>query len=148
MSRKNKPWSRTGEINTDLSNALERPLLPGINSDAISHEQVHAGISVHIPYSPVMQPDDLIIFYWGRHQTSTPIRQQDTENTIAGILCITYNLITHVQYGLVELYYEIHRADQLIGTSPLLRVTVSHHAPVTSKQRQRKRSMKRRFPAK
>ncbi|GFM83722.1 hypothetical protein PSCICN_44140 [Pseudomonas cichorii] len=132
----------------DISSSLKAPIVPCINTDAITCEQIHAGISIHIPYSPLMQREDLIVFYWGLHQSSTPLLHPLGRSTIVRILCITYNLIPYAQYGPVDIYYEIHRANHLIGTSPLLRVTVNKHAPITPRQRRRKRSMKRRHPGK
>ncbi len=132
----------------DISSSLKAPILPGINSDAIAWEQIHAGISVHIPYSPLMQREDLIVFHWGLYQSSTPLLHPLGNSPVVRILCITYNFIPHAQYGPVDIYYEIHRANHLIGTSPILRVTVNKHAPLTSRQRRRKRNMKRRHPGK
>jgi hypothetical protein len=131
---------------TDISQTLKPPILPNVDPDAISHEEAHAGISVHIPGALKMCTGDEIIFYWGRNASSTVLFHRVPENSVVRVLCISYNFVPYVQYGLVDLYYEVYRSKQLIGTSPVLRVNVNCSAPVTPKQRQRKRSVSRRYP--
>ncbi|RMQ41652.1 hypothetical protein ALQ04_00503 [Pseudomonas cichorii] len=134
------------KILSDISASLKTPLLPNVKHNIITHEQIHAGVSIHIPHSPLLQRDDLIVLHWGLHQLSTPLLHPLGKGGIVRILCITYNFIPHAQYGPVDLYYEIHRSGDLIGTSPTVRVTVNKHLSVTDKQRRRKRNMKRRRP--
>lgn len=132
----------------DISTSLKAPVLPNVNPDAISYEQAHAGVSVHIPSSPLMQLDDVIVFYWGLHRSVTTLYHDPGKNSVARVLCMTYNFLPHAQYGLLDLYYEVERDDQVIGRSPLLRATVNYSTPVTPRQRQRKRSVSRRYPGK
>jgi hypothetical protein len=40
------------------------------------------------------------------------------------VLCIAYSFVSHVQYGLVDVYFEVYRRGKKIGTSPATRVIV------------------------
>ncbi|MCF5735548.1 hypothetical protein GIV17_15200 [Pseudomonas syringae] len=124
---------------SDISDTLKAPVLPDIDPDSISHEQAHAGITIHIPGSVKMCWGDEIRFYWGKNLSSTTLFHRVGENSVIRVLCISYTFTPYIQYGLVDLYYEIYRDHRLIGTSPVLRVNVNYAVPVTSRQRQRKR---------
>jgi hypothetical protein len=130
----------------DISSDLKAPVLPNSNPAAISYEQAHAGVTIHIPGSPHMRCGDVIVFYWGLHKSVSHLYQDANNASVVRVLCITYNFLPHAQYGLVDLYYEVHRCDRVIGRSPTLRVTVNYFNPTTPKQRQRKRSVSRRYP--
>ena len=132
-------------IPSDISDTLKPPVLPNIDPEAISDEQAHAGITVHIPGSVKMCWGDEIRFYWGKNLSSTTLFHRVGENSVVRVLCISYNFTPYIQYGLVDLYYELYRDNRLIGTSPVLRVNVNYSVPVTSRQRQRKRLINRRF---
>lgn len=135
-----------GGLPLDISEHLKPPILPNTNPDAISYDEAHAGVTVHIPGAPQMRNEDVILFYWGMHKSESALYQDATANSIVRVLCITYNFLPHVQYGLVDLRYEVQRCGVIIGRSPTLRVTVNYAAPVTPRQRQRKRSVSRRYP--
>jgi hypothetical protein len=131
----------------DISHDLRAPVLPNANPDAISHEEAHAGVSIHLPGSSLMQYGDTLMFYWGLNDSSTQLRLNHvTAGSTVRVLCISYHFINYVQYGLVDLYFEVYRNHQRIGTSPTLRVTVNRYAPPTKRQLQRKRSMSRKYP--
>lgn len=134
-----------GGLPLDISESLKPPTLPNVNPDAISYDQAHAGVTVHIPGSPQMRCDDVIVFYWGLHKSVSSLYQDATENSVVRVLCITYHFLPHAQYGLVDLHYQVQRCGVLIGTSPTLRVMVNYAPPTTPKQRQRKRTVGRRF---
>lgn len=130
----------------DISHDLKAPFLPHIKAEIISYDQVHAGVCVHIPGSALMLCGDELVFYWGVNSSSTPILLNSIgANSVVRVLCITYNFIECVQYGLVDVYFEVYRDQYLIGTSPTLMVTVNRNNPVTPRQRQRKRSINRKF---
>ncbi|CAM3106579.1 hypothetical protein BZK31_05860 [Pseudomonas floridensis] len=131
---------------SDISDTLKPPILPNVNPDAITQEQAFAGISIHIPGSVKLCEEDVIFFYWGRNVSVTTIYHRVGANSIVRVMCLSYNFLTYLHYGLVDLYYEIYRDKKLIGTSPALKVTVNHAVPVTLKQRQRKRWISRRYP--
>lgn len=135
-----------GGLPLDISQHLKPPMLPNVNPDAITYDEAHAGVTVHIPGAPQMRCEDVILFYWGMHKSESSLYQDATDNSIVRVLCITYNFLPHAQYGVVDLYYEVQRCGIIIGRSPTLRVTVNYAAPVTPKQRQRKRSVNRRYP--
>jgi hypothetical protein len=133
----------------DISSGLKPPVLPHVKPEAISYEQAHAGVGVHIPGSGLMQPGDELVFYWGVNSSSTTILLNTvTANSTVRVLCISYHFIECVQYGLVELYFEVYRDQHLIGTSPALMVTVNRNVSVTARQQQRKRNMRRKFSRK
>ncbi|WP_240500469.1 hypothetical protein [Pseudomonas syringae] len=133
----------------DISDSLKAPFLPHVKPDAISYEEVHTGVCVHIPGSAKMLFGDELVFYWGVNSSSTPILLKHVNsNSVVRVLCISYHFIECVQYGLVDLYFEVYRDQQLIGTSPALVVTVNRNSPVTPRQRQRKRNMIRRYAKK
>jgi hypothetical protein len=133
----------------DISDSLKAPFLPHVNPDAISYEQVHTGVCVHIPGSAKMLFGDELVFYWGVNSSSTPILLKHVNsNSVVRVLCVSYHFIGCVQYGLVDLYVEVYRDQHLIGTSPALVVTVNRNSPVTPRQRQRKRNMIRRYSKK
>lgn len=130
----------------DISQSLQAPRVPNVNPDAITYEQAHAGVNVHIPGSPQMRCEDVIVFYWGLHRSDSVLHQESIGESVVRVLGISYNYLPHAQYGLVDLTYEVRRGGVLIGTSPTLRVTVNYSAPTTPRQRQRKRSVSRRYP--
>ena len=136
-----------GGLPLDISESLKPPMLPNVDPDAISYAEAHAGITIHIPGSPHMRCDDVIVFYWGLHKSVSSLYQDATENSVVRVLCITYHFLPHAQYGLVDLNYQVQRCGVVIGTSPSLRVMVNYAPPTTPKQRQRKRSVSRKFPS-
>ncbi|KOP55119.1 MULTISPECIES: hypothetical protein [Pseudomonas syringae group] len=130
---------------SDISDTMKPPVLPGIDPEAISEEQAYAGITIHIPGSVKMCWGDEIRFYWGKNLSSTTLFHRVGKDSIVRVLCVSYNFTPYIQFGLVDLYYELYRDNRLIGTSPVLRVNVNYSAPATSRQRQRKRLVNRRF---
>lgn len=107
-----------------ISASLQAPQLPNVNPDAISVEQVNSGVTVLIPGSPQMRKEDVILFYWGSHECYQPLHLATGDQEIVWLLCLAYPLIDRPQYGTLNLFYEVYRADQLIGTSPVLQVIV------------------------
>lgn len=124
-----RPWA------PNISNTLKPPVLPNVNPRSISQEQAYSGIAVHIPGSPLMEEGDTIVFNWGLHQSSTRILHTIGFSKVARVLCIAYGLITPVQYGLVDVYFEVLRRGKRIGTSPALLVTVNRDLPKRAPQR-------------
>lgn len=114
-----RPWA------PNISNTLKAPLLPNVDTDSISQAQAYAGISVHIPGSPLMEEDDVIVFHWGINQSSTRILQTVGLTPTVRVLCVAYNFIPHIQYGLVDVYFEVFRRGKRIGISPATMVTVN-----------------------
>lgn len=112
-----------------ISASLKAPQLPNANPEAISLEQVNSGVTVLIPGSPQMRKEDVILFYWGSHECYQPLHLASGDQEIVWLLCLAYPLIDRPQYGTLNLFYEVYRADQLIGTSPVLQVEVE--APMT-----------------
>jgi hypothetical protein len=132
----------------DISSSLRPPILPNVNPDAIRYDEAHAGVTIHIPGSPSLRCDDVILFYWGLHKSESVLYQDPADSSVVRVLCITYNFLPHAQYGLVDLHYEVQRNGVIIGKSPMIRVNVHYCAPVTPKQRHRKRTVSRRYPSK
>ncbi|KTB87093.1 hypothetical protein ACTAB9_19140 [Pseudomonas syringae] len=126
-------------IPSDVSDTLKPPILPDNGDAAVSHEQVHTGVVVHIPGSVKMCCGDEIRFYWGKNLSTTTLFHRVGENSVIRVLCVSYDFVPHAQYGLVDLYYELYRDHRLIGTSPTLRVNVKHSMPANSRARQRQR---------
>lgn len=109
----------------DISRHLRLPRFANIKPNIISHEQALSGIIVNIPGSAMMRFGDTLVFYWGQNKSSTPLLLHTISNdSTVRVLCISYQFITHLQYGLVDVYYEVYRGPQLIGTSPAARITV------------------------
>lgn len=119
LSPPHRPWA------PNISNTLKAPLLPNVNPESISHAQAHAGICVHLPGSPLMEEGDTIVFHWGLNQSSTRILHAVGFSSTVRVLCVAYNFIAHIQYGLVDVYFEVFRCGKLIGTSPAALVTVN-----------------------
>lgn len=119
LSPPHRPWA------PNISNTLKAPLLPNVNPQNISHAQAHAGISVHLPGSPLMEEGDTIVFHWGLNQSSTRILHAVGFSSTVRVLCVAYTFLAHVQYGLVDVYFEVFRRGKLIGTSPAALVTVN-----------------------
>ncbi|HEX8592238.1 MAG TPA: hypothetical protein VF682_02985 [Pseudomonas sp.] len=133
----------------DISHDLKAPFLPNLESDVISHEQVHIGVGIHLAGSALMLPGDELVFYWGVNSSSTTLLLNNiTSSSTVRVLCITYHFIEVPQYGVVDLYFEVYRDQYLIGTSPALMVTVNRNTSVTPRQRQRKRSINRKLSRK
>ncbi|MCO8170086.1 hypothetical protein NJC40_20195 [Pseudomonas sp. 21LCFQ02] len=107
-----------------ISASLKAPQLPNANPEAITLEQANSGVTVLIPGSPQMRKEDVILFYWGNHECYQPLHHNSGDQDVVWLLCLAYPLIDRPQYGTLNLYYEVYRADQLIGTSPVLQVVV------------------------
>lgn len=119
LSAPHRPWA------PNISNTLKAPHLPGVDPANISHDQAYAGISVHIPGSPLMEEGDTIVFHWGMNQSSTRILHAVGFSSTVRVLCIAYNFIQHLQFGLVDVYFEVFRRGKRIGISPATLVTVN-----------------------
>lgn len=120
----------------NISRYLKAPKLANVKPNTVSYEQANAGVHINIPGSEKMRLGDTLVFYWGQNKSSTQIRLRtiDKDSTVR-VLCVSYDLLAHVQYGLVDVYYEVHRDQYLIGTSPAVRVTVNRD-PAPARQRQ------------
>jgi hypothetical protein len=120
----------------NISRHLKAPKLSHVKPNTVTYEQAHAGVNVNIPGSDKMRLGDTLMFYWGQNKSSTRIHLRTiTKDSTVRVLCISYELIAHLQYGLVDVYYEVHRDQYLIGTSPAVRVTVNREpAPPRKKQ--------------
>jgi hypothetical protein len=121
----------------DISRHLKAPKLSNVKPNTISYEQAYKGININIPGSVQMRLGDTLMFYWGQNASSTRIHLRHiTRDTTVRVLCVSYQLINEPQFGLVDVYYEVYRDDQLIGTSPAIRVTVNHEPtpPATPKR--------------
>lgn len=119
MAAPHRPWA------PNISNTLKAPLLPNVNPNSISHAQAYEGIAVHIPGSPLMEEGDTIVFHWGLNESSTRVLHAVGFSVTVRVLCVTYSFIAHLQYGLVDVYFDVLRNGKLIGTSPAVLVTVN-----------------------
>ncbi|KPC33335.1 Uncharacterized protein ABJ99_2193 [Pseudomonas syringae pv. cilantro] len=126
-------------IPSDISDTLKPPLLPDNDGNTISYEDAHLGVVVHIPGSIKMCCGDEIRFYWGKNLSTTTLFHRVGEDSIIRVLCISYDLVSYILYGQVDVYYELYRDQRLIGTSPVLKVNIEHAMPANSKARQRQR---------
>lgn len=107
-----------------ISASLKAPQLPNVNAGAITLEQVESGVTVLIPGSAQLRSEDIIVFYWGTHECYTPLHQSAVNQEVVWLLCLAYPLIDQPQYGAVDLFYEVYRAEQLIGISPVVPVVI------------------------
>lgn len=124
----------------NISRHLKAPKLSHVKPNTVTYEQAHAGVDVNIPGSDKMRLGDILMFYWGQNKSSTQIHLRTiTKDSTVRVLCVSYELIAHLQYGLVDVYYEVHRDQYLIGTSPAVRVTVNRE-PAPLKQRKQRGS--------
>lgn len=120
----------------NISRYLKAPKLSHVKPNTVTYEQAYAGVNVNIPGSDKMRLGDTLVFYWGQNKSSTQIhlRAINKDSTVR-VLCISYDLLAHLQFGLVDVYYEVHRDQYLIGTSAAVRVTVIRE-PAPSRQKQ------------
>jgi hypothetical protein len=119
----------------NISRYLKAPRLANVKPNTVSYEQANAGVHINIPGSEKMRLGDTLVFYWGQNKSSTLIRLRSiSKDSTVRVLCVSYDLIAQVQYGLVDVYYEVHRDQYLIGTSPAVRVTVNRD-PAPARQR-------------
>lgn len=122
----------------DISRHLKAPKLSNVKPNTVSYEQAHKGININIPGAAQMRFGDTLVFYWGTNKSSTQLHLRNiSKDSTVRVLCISYQFISDPQYGLVDVYYEVHRDHQLIGTSPAVRVTVNRDPtpPATPRQR-------------
>lgn len=126
----------------DISRSLRPPKLAHVRPHSITYEQAHGGINVQIPGTSAMHYNDALVFYWGLNKSSTRLLLRTVnKQTTVRVLCVSYDLMTHLHYGPVEVYYEVHRGPYLIGISPTLHVTVGDGPtpPKPTRQRGRKK---------
>ena len=124
----------------NISRYLKAPRLANVKPNTVSYEQANAGVHINIPGSEKMRLGDTLVFYWGQNKSSTLIRLRDiSKDSTVRVLCVSYDLIAQAQYGLVDVYYEVHRDEYLIGTSPAIRVTVNRD-PAPARQRAQRRN--------
>ena len=115
----------------DISRQLKAPRLGNVKPNTVSYQQAHKGININIPGSAQMRFGDTLAFYWGSNKSSTQLHMRTiNKDSTVRVLCISYDLLSDPQYGLVDVYYEVHRNGYLIGTSPTIKVTV-HSDPTT-----------------
>lgn len=112
----------------EISISLKPPKLDNANPESISRDKVKAGIKVLIPGSPMMRREDVIVFHWGAHACSNTLYHDSIGHNIVWVLCICYEYIDLQQYGPLDLYYEVWRAEELIGTSPFLQAVVESNS--------------------
>lgn len=127
----------------NISRNLKPPKLAHVRPHSITYEQAHGGINVQIPGTPAMHFGDILVFYWGLNKSSTRLLLRTiTKQTTARVLCVSYDLMTHLHFGPVEVYYEVHRGPYLVGISPITHVTVGEEPtpPKTTRPRGRKKS--------
>lgn len=126
----------------NISRNLKPPKLAHVRPHSITNEQAHGGINVQIPGTTAMHFNDVLVFYWGLNKSSTRLLLRSiTKQTTVRVLCISYDLMTHLHYGPVEVYYEVHRGPYLVGISPILHVTVGEDPtpPKATRPRGRKK---------
>jgi hypothetical protein len=126
----------------DISRNLKPPKLAHVRPHSITYEQAHGGINVQIPGTAAMHFNDVLVFYWGLNKSSTRLLLRSiNKQTTVRVLCISYDLMTHLHYGAVEVYYEVHRGPYLVGVSPILHVTVGEDPtpPKATRPRGRKK---------
>lgn len=129
-----KPSSPALHPTVEISRQLKAPRLGNVKPNTVSFQQAHKGVSINIPGSAQMRFGDTLVFYWGANKSSTQIHLRTvTKDTTVRVLCISYGFLTYQQFGLVDVYYEVHRDQYLIGSSPVIRVTVqSEPTPPTT----------------
>ena len=108
----------------DISISLKPLKLGNANPELITRDKVKAGVSVLIPGSPMMRKEDVIVFHWGAHTCSNTLFHESIGHNIVWVPCICYAYMEIQQYGPLDLYYQVWRAEELIGTSPFLQVVV------------------------
>ncbi|WNW10951.1 hypothetical protein RRX38_07210 [Pseudomonas sp. DTU_2021_1001937_2_SI_NGA_ILE_001] len=108
----------------DISGSLKAPQVCHVAPQAITAQQANVGVTVEIPGSPQLRPEDVLVFCWGGHESSSTLHHVTGDHTVVRRLCLAYPLIETPEYGPLQLYYRIYRAGQLIGTSPTLNVCV------------------------
>lgn len=126
----------------DISRNLKPPKLAHVRPHSITYEQAHGGINVQIPGTAAMHFNDVLVFYWGLNKSCTRLLLRSiNKQTTVRVLCISYDLMTHLHYGAVEVYYEVHRGPYLVGVSPILHVTVGEDPtpPKATRPRGRKK---------
>lgn len=126
----------------NISRSLKPPKLAHVRPHSITYEQAHGGINVQIPGTTAMHFNDVLVFYWGLNKSSTRLLLRSiTKQSTVRVLCISYDLMTHLHYGPVEVYYEVHRGPYLMGISPILHVTVGEDPtpPKATRPRGRKK---------
>lgn len=115
----------------EISRQLRAPRLGNVKPNIVSYQQAHKGVNINIPGSAQMRFGDTLVFYWGTNKSSTQLHMRTiNKDSTVRVLCISYDLVSDPQYGLVDVYYQVHRHGYLIGTSPTIRVTV-HAGPTT-----------------
>lgn len=116
----------TSHPTVDISRHLKAPRLSNVKPNTVSYDQAHKGININIPGAAQMRFGDTLVFHWGQNESSTQLLLRNiTRESTVRVLCISYELITHAHYGVVDVFYEVHRDHQLIGTSPVVKVTVN-----------------------
>lgn len=108
----------------EISISLKPPRLANANPESVSQAQVQAGVTVLIPGSPMMRREDVIVMHWGAHTCSNTLFHDTIAHHAVWSPCIDYRAIGLEQYGRLEMYYEVWRAEELIGTSPFVQVLV------------------------
>lgn len=108
----------------EISISLKPIKLGNANPELITRDQVKAGVSVLIPGSPMMRKEDVIVLHWGIHTCSNTLYHESIAHNIVWVPCICYPYIGPQQYGPLQLYYQVWRAEEIIGTSPFLHVVV------------------------
>lgn len=124
-TKKDNDASPTLHPTVEISRQLKAPRLANVKPNTVSYQQAHKGVHINIPGSAQMRFGDTLVFYWGVNKSSTQIHLRTiTKESTVRVLCISYEFLTYPQFGLVDVYYEVHRDKYLIGTSPVIRVTV------------------------
>ncbi len=108
----------------EISISLRPPSLGNANPESVSQAQVQAGITVLIPGSPMMRREDVIVMHWGAHECSNTLFHDTIGHHIVWSPCIDYQALGLKQSGRLEMYYQVWRAEELIGTSPFVEVAV------------------------
>lgn len=123
----------------DISRHLRAPKLSNVKPNTVTFEQAYSGVNVNIPGSVQMRMGDTLVFQWGTIRSSTRLHlRKITKDSTVRVLCVSYEFITEPEYGLLEVFYEVHRDEQLIGTSPVIKVTVKGDPTPPAAPRQKK----------
>jgi hypothetical protein len=84
----------------------------------IDFNEAQTGIRVDIPHYPDASAFDSIRLYWGEtRMTSVEISPGDESNDIVLSLRVPFKTIETFPEGMVQVSYEVWRADQIVGSS-------------------------------
>jgi hypothetical protein len=137
------PWSPTKEKDTVITTPnLLAPFLSGANAQAVTPEQMVAGICINIPESEMLCARDQIKLIWGQNTFYTAIESKPSPAEPSLAQYINSEQIAHYQNGEVCIRYEVIRSSHVVGISKTLKINLEGNGRPRSGRR--RRSVKRR----